>query len=171
MPPGPIGTGGFSVSNKTVTSTWRFGYKSFVLILDSPVRQGEVVKASYISGPVVDGQGNELTDFSMVSVTNDSELVSESEGGDDEIMIVDETIIVNVTSTWGDGIDGPVTVDLQPLEGDLFYSVGTSAPLGSIRGKFIKNEHTKTVTIQSGKTLFYRSRSGTGILAYDLKNN
>lgn len=81
VPPEPAGTGGFSVSGRTVQGAWRFGYKSYALVLDSPVRQGEVVTASYIPGLVADGQGNALAGFSGVSVANNSEYTRSSSYG------------------------------------------------------------------------------------------
>ena len=84
------------------------------------------------------------------------------------------TINDDVSSSWSDEtqfLDGPVTVDLQPLKGGLFYQVGTDVPSSDALGKFVKNEESKIVQVPSGKTLFYRSKDGTGTIAYDLKNN
>lgn len=92
-------------------------------------------------------------------------------GGAVDEMTVDDTEIVDTTGSWSAGIAGPISIDLQPLEGDLYYQVGTSAPAALAKGKFIRSNNTKTVNVATGKTIYWRSKEAAGLLAYDIQNS
>jgi hypothetical protein len=90
---------------------------------------------------------------------------------DEDMLEADDTEVVATSGNWSAGIAGPISIDLQPLEGDLFYQVGTSAPAAGAKGKFVRSALTHKVRVASGKTIYWRSKDAAGTLAYDIKNS
>jgi hypothetical protein len=98
-------------------------------------------------------------------------VASISGGGGEEIMQVDDTNVVETTGAWSAGLAGSISIDLQPLEGDLYYQVGTAPPAAGAKGKFVRSANSKAVSVPTGKTLYWRSKEAAGTLAYDIKNS
>lgn len=91
----------------------------------------------------------------------------------DSIMESEQTVIGDLPADWDDAakVDGPVTIGFQPIEGDMYYVVGTATPAAGSKGRFIRQFGSRELIVPTGKSIYWRSVGSGGKIAYDLKNN